>query len=270
MIVNSFIILICLWLVQIVAGDDGIIELSPETFHTTLAYHENILVVFFAPWCGHCKSLQSDLKRVVTRLKHKNVPAQISTMDGSMYPKFLDRRGVTGFPTFFLYRYGVFNSEYVGERTDRHITDFITRKTSTDIVTRLDSLRQLLAFCSEKEDSLGLGSASGDASTGDPGASFLGSSAGGEDGEGELGRHIYPYLTVHDQMKKEMLSFVLGLFPKRVVGDDAAARENRSKSKGEEAFLALQLQTTSGCWSTLRLLKILLLHLVGVRVSVPR
>lgn len=230
MILSSFLLIFTILLWRNAAGKEDIITLSPEIFDSTLARHENILVVFFAPWCGHCKSLQSDLKRVVARLNRKEIPALVATFDGSMYPKFVDRRGITGFPTFYFYRYGVFNSEYVGERTDRHITDFITKRTSVSIVTRLNSMKELLAFCSEKSEFLESSS---------PGRGVGGGDVTLSEGSDSEDQYIYPYLTAHDQMKKEMLSFVLGLFPHRpdVSGPDGAIEANRSKA--QEAFIAV-------------------------------
>lgn len=53
--------------------ENGVIQLTPENFEETLKQSANLLVVYIAPWCGHCKTLMPDLMRVATRLKHKKV-----------------------------------------------------------------------------------------------------------------------------------------------------------------------------------------------------
>ena len=59
------------------ATDDGIIKLTPEIFDSTINQYDSIMVIFMAPWCGHCKTLTPELPRVVTRLKYKNIDVSI-------------------------------------------------------------------------------------------------------------------------------------------------------------------------------------------------
>ena len=42
----------------------GVVELSSESFSSTLEDNESVFVKFFAPWCGHCKRLAPTWERL--------------------------------------------------------------------------------------------------------------------------------------------------------------------------------------------------------------
>ena len=60
-------------------------------------------VKFYAPWCGHCKALESDWAQLAERLGGRVVVARL---DGTENPVTMDRfdQHVRGFPTLLLFR----------------------------------------------------------------------------------------------------------------------------------------------------------------------
>lgn len=54
------------------------------------------LVEFFAPWCGHCKSLAPNFAKAATALKGT---AKLASVDCTVEKDLCSRFGVQGFPT---------------------------------------------------------------------------------------------------------------------------------------------------------------------------
>ena len=57
--------IICLSL----ATENDVMELSDDDFSTRIAGHETVLVMFYAPWCGHCKKLKPEYAKAAELIK---------------------------------------------------------------------------------------------------------------------------------------------------------------------------------------------------------
>lgn len=63
----------------------------------TLATGEGALVVFYAPWCGHCHTAVPSVKEAATELKSSGV--RVVAIDGQQSPRTAAHLGVRGYPT---------------------------------------------------------------------------------------------------------------------------------------------------------------------------
>ena len=61
------------------------------------------MVLFYAPWCGHCKSMKPEYERL--RKKYMKVPDKnVVMINCDDHKEFASKAGIQGFPTLRLYQ----------------------------------------------------------------------------------------------------------------------------------------------------------------------
>jgi protein disulfide-isomerase A1 len=78
--------------------------LGPDSFDTAIETNELTLVEFFAPWCGHCKSLAPEYAKAAEALV--GTPAKLASVDCIEHKELCNKYAVRGFPTIKLFRPG--------------------------------------------------------------------------------------------------------------------------------------------------------------------
>lgn len=127
--VNKYLILlICIACVFAAEPEveDHVLVLTDENFDATIKQYPNILVEFYAPWCGHCKKLAPEYSGAAEVLKAEGVP--LAKVDCTVQKETAERFKIQGFPTLKFFSNGV-DSEYQGGRTKSDIVAWMRKKT---------------------------------------------------------------------------------------------------------------------------------------------
>merc|ERR1719386_58539 len=87
----------------LVAASSEVITLTDDNFETITqatagTSKANWFVEFYAPWCGHCKALESTWERLATRVEDSNANVKVAKVDCTAEPIIAKRFEIRGFP----------------------------------------------------------------------------------------------------------------------------------------------------------------------------
>ncbi|KAM5342570.1 hypothetical protein ACJ41O_013536 [Fusarium nematophilum] len=123
-----------------VAAKSAVIELIPSNFdNIVLKSGKPTLVEFFAPWCGHCKTLAPVYEELAFAYEHAKDKVQIAKVDADAQRELGKRFGIQGFPTL-KYFDGKSDKpqDYKSGRDIDSLTDFIVEKTGVKPKKKLE------------------------------------------------------------------------------------------------------------------------------------
>ncbi|KAI9820964.1 MAG: hypothetical protein M1832_003436 [Thelocarpon impressellum] len=112
-------------------SSSAVLDLIPDNFDdVVLKSGKPALVEFFAPWCGHCKTLAPVYEELGQNFAHAQDKVSIAKVDADAEKSLGKRFGVQGFPTVkFFDGKSAKPVDYDGGRDLESLSKFITEKT---------------------------------------------------------------------------------------------------------------------------------------------
>ncbi|KAI1914316.1 hypothetical protein LOZ58_005180 [Ophidiomyces ophidiicola] len=116
---------------KVLSADSAVLDLIPSNFDkVVLKSGKAGLVEFFAPWCGHCRTLAPVYEELGHAFAHASDKVHISKVNADEHKSLGKKYGVQGFPTLKWFDGKKPDpEEYGGERDLESLAKFITEKT---------------------------------------------------------------------------------------------------------------------------------------------
>ena len=106
--------------------EKDVIILTDATFDKAVEKYEYLLVLFYAPWCGHCKKFHPEYEKAATTLRKENL--YLAKVDATVEKKLAEKFEIQGFPTVKLFIKGQ-PIEYTGGRKESEVINWMRKKT---------------------------------------------------------------------------------------------------------------------------------------------
>ena len=81
---------------ELIAIEDGVLVLTGDNFEAAIESNPQILVEFYAPWCGHCKKLAPEYSAAAEQLAEKGAQAKLAKVDATEHKELGQKFGVKG------------------------------------------------------------------------------------------------------------------------------------------------------------------------------
>jgi protein disulfide-isomerase A1 len=149
----KFIILSCLLAYTCQSAEikleEDVLVLTKDNFDEAIKQHKNLLVEFYAPWCGHCKALAPEWAKAAGDLAAKNSEIKLGKVDATQEASLAEKFGVQGYPTIKFFRDGA-PTEYGGGRVAPEIISWLEKKTGPPFTT-LNNVEEAKKFIDSKD-----------------------------------------------------------------------------------------------------------------------
>ncbi|KAG0470260.1 hypothetical protein HPP92_016960 [Vanilla planifolia] len=150
--------------VKVATIPSSVVIVTQETFdQVVLDETKDVLLEFYAPWCGHCKSLAPIYEKLANVYKLDD-DIIIANLDADKYKDLAEKYGVSGYPTLkFFPKSNKAGEDYDGGRDLDSFVTFINEKSGASrdttgqltsqagIVAQLDSLVKEFIVASDDE-----------------------------------------------------------------------------------------------------------------------
>jgi len=104
--------------------EGGVVVLDSTNCAAFIAEQEYTIVEFYAPWCGHCKSLEPEWSAAAKKVSKLNPKVLLAKVDAEKHKDLAEKYGVSGYPTIKIFKKGK-AEEYDGPREAKGIVKFV-------------------------------------------------------------------------------------------------------------------------------------------------
>ncbi|XP_034416673.1 protein disulfide-isomerase A4 isoform X1 [Cyclopterus lumpus] len=134
---------------------EATLVLTKDNFDETVNNANIILVEFYAPWCGHCKTLAPEYEKAAKELSQRSPPIPLAKVDSTVENEIAARFEVTGYPTIKIFRKGkVF--DYNGPREQRGIVEFMEEQAGPPSL-QIQAVKQVQELIKDGDDAVIVG-----------------------------------------------------------------------------------------------------------------
>ncbi|KAI3433908.1 hypothetical protein D9Q98_003710 [Chlorella vulgaris] len=109
--------------------ESAVVVLTDDNFDATISGAKFALVEFYAPWCGHCKSLMPEWAKAALALKEYSSDVILAKLDATEHKTAAGKHEVQGYPTLKWFVNGEVAMDYSGGRTADDIIRWVKKKT---------------------------------------------------------------------------------------------------------------------------------------------
>lgn len=103
---------------------ENVAVLTPDNFDAFIKAQPLTIVEFYAPWCGHCKSLAPEWAAAGAKTRMLEPAVPLAKVDADQHQELASRFDVSGYPTIKIFKDGQ-PSEYEGPRDAKGIVKFV-------------------------------------------------------------------------------------------------------------------------------------------------
>nr|CAG4642426.1 EOG090X0438 [Evadne anonyx] len=127
------------------------VDLVDDDFDSKLSTYNTALVMFYAPWCGHCKRLKPEFEKAGSLLFKNDPPVTLVKVDCTEGGKATcSKFSVQGYPTLKIFKAGEFSADYNGPREASGIAKYMRAQVGPS-AKELLSVKTAESFMSKDE-----------------------------------------------------------------------------------------------------------------------